>query len=155
MCNAAQGALICALLAFIAAVVIAAIVIGAIVIAVLVGMSCALTGIETWSVGCWVAVVVGIIAFGAVVAAATLAGATVGGLVAVALSQPSSPTDDSGTTITVGNLISVHGNMMVREEWREFGDNLKVNVFWWVRSSMLHGRGFRIQRPTTRLAIAR
>ena len=140
VCDAAKGALVGAVLAFIVIVVIAAIVVGGVALAVLAAAGCALTAIPTWGVGCWAVIVIAVIAFAALVGAVTLAGGIVGGLVVVATSQPSRASDDSGTAITVGDLITVHGKMLVREETVEFFDTLKVNIFWWVSSSLLQGK---------------
>ncbi|MCM5663646.1 hypothetical protein [Galbibacter mesophilus] len=67
-------------------------------------------------------------------AVAALIGAFVGGQIGKAASGETTPEDNSGNTISVGDLITVNGNM-VRREYDE-----GANVLWWVRSSSLSGR---------------
>lgn len=67
-----------------------------------------------------------------VAAVAALVGALAGGQIAKAASDDSSPSA-SGTEISVGDLITVNGNMLKREE------DEGANVLYWVTSSSLSG----------------
>jgi len=67
-----------------------------------------------------------------VAAVAALVGALIGGQIAKAISDDTSPTS-GGQEIAVGDLITIHGNMVKRE----FDEN--ANVMWWVSSSSLSG----------------
>lgn len=67
-----------------------------------------------------------------VAAIAALVGALIGGQIAKAISDETSPTS-GGVEIAVGDLITIHGNMVKRE----FDEN--ANVLWWASSSALSG----------------
>lgn len=69
-----------------------------------------------------------------VAAVAALVGALVGGQIGKAASDDDSPSAADGTQISVGDLITVTGNMLRREE------DEGANVFWWVSTSSLSGR---------------
>jgi hypothetical protein len=69
-----------------------------------------------------------------VAAVAALVGAFIGGQIAKAASDDTPPAADDGTTIAVGDLVTVNGNMEQRDE-----DN-KANVLWWTHSTSFHGR---------------
>jgi|GEM_PF-2498913 len=68
-----------------------------------------------------------------VAAIIVLVGAFAGGQIGKAVSDATSPSSSGGTTIAVGDLITVNGNM-VRREFDE-----AANVMWWVTSSSLSG----------------
>lgn len=116
VCQAATGAQVGAIPGAVAGVIAAAIVAAAI--------GCATVYL------CIIALIVAVI----VAAVATLVGALIGGQVAKESTPDSSPSDGSGTALTTGNLISVHGNKLRREH------DSGANVLWWVSSTTLHGQ---------------
>jgi hypothetical protein len=116
VCNAAKGAQIGAGVGAAAGVVAAA--------AVGAAIGCATV------ILCIVALIVAAL----VAAAAALVGALIGGQIAKAVSDGDSPTAADGTEISVGDLITVNGNMVRREE------DEGANVIWWVSTSSLSGR---------------
>jgi hypothetical protein len=63
-----------------------------------------------------------------------LIGAFAGGQIAKATSEDDSPTTETGKLITVGDYISVHGEMQRREQ-----DN-GANVLWWVSRTAFNGQ---------------
>ncbi|MDZ7968763.1 MAG: hypothetical protein RM368_28060 [Nostoc sp. DedSLP03] len=69
-----------------------------------------------------------------IAAGAALAGALAGGQIAKAVSDNNMPTTSSGSSIGIGDLVTVNGNM----EQRDYDD--KANVLWWAQSTSLHGR---------------
>ena len=116
VCNAARGATVGA-----AAALIPAIYAGA---AVAAAVGCATV------ILCLLAIVLAAL----IAAAAVLVGAIVGGQIGKAASDDTSPIDDSGTEISVGDLITVNGKLMTR------GFDEGANVMYWVESSSLSGR---------------
>lgn len=117
VCDVAKGALIGAVIAFVVILAIAALVISAVVLGVLAAAGC----FASWGTGCSAAIIVALLVFIAIVGAVTLAGATIGGLVVVGTSQPSSPTaqnvsGESETAISEGDLINLHGRMLIKED---------------------------------------
>lgn len=78
---------------------------------------------------CLLAIIVAAI----VAAVAALVGAFAAGQVAKAVGEDTHPAA-GGTAISVGDLVTVHGNMQRREE------DGGANVIWWQSSTDLHGR---------------
>jgi hypothetical protein len=115
VCDAARGA-------FIGGTIGA---IGGVVAGLLIGAALCATGFLC---------ILGIIIAALVAAAVVLGGALIGGQIAKARSENSTPADETGTVITTGDLITVCGNMLPREH-----DN-GANVIWWVENSMVSGR---------------
>ncbi len=116
VCNAAKGAQIGVAVGAVGGVIAAA------AVAAAIGCSTVIL--------CIVALLVAAI----VAAVAALVGALVGGQIAKAASDDTSPSASDGTQISVGDLITVNGNMLRREE------DEGANVMWWVNSSSLSGR---------------
>ena len=81
-----------------------------------------------------------------IVAAIVLAGAAIGGFIAQGISEATPATAEEGRRDTlaniqvqVGDLITVKGNMLIKEESDRMFHSLKVNVFWWIKSAHLQG----------------
>ncbi len=117
VCNVATGALIGAGVGGAIGVVV-----GAIIAVIVVGCSTVVL--------CLLAILVAAL----IAAAAALAGAIAGGYIAKAASDAQTPGDDSGTEISVGDLLTANGNLATRE----FDEG--ANVLWWVNASSLSGR---------------
>lgn len=68
------------------------------------------------------------------VAVAVFGGAALGGYIAGETSDPlQNPSDSNGTTLVTGALVSVTGNLCIRDE------DEHANVFWWVSMTNPHG----------------
>jgi len=115
VCGAAKGALIGGIAGAVAGVLIAAAVIAAI------GCATVILCLFALILAALIAVV------------AVLIGALAGGQIGKAASDDDTPTAGSGETISVGHLVTVHGNM----QKREFDDS--ANVMYWASSAQFHG----------------
>jgi hypothetical protein len=69
-----------------------------------------------------------------VAAIAVLVGALIGGQIAKANATDTSPSSTTGTVLTVGDLVTVNGNMKRRDE------DQKANIFWFAGQTNLLGR---------------
>lgn len=69
-----------------------------------------------------------------VAAVAALVGALIAGQIAKAAGEDEDPSADTGEAISIGDLVSVFGNMQRRE------NDQGANTMWWVSSTNLHGR---------------
>ena len=116
VCSIVSGALVGAVIGGIAGVAL-----GAAVAVLLIGCSTIVL--------CLIAILVALV----IAAAVALLGAAAGGLIVVASSDNADPSDDSGTTIGIGSLITVNGNILTREY------DEGANVIWWVTNSSLSG----------------
>lgn len=116
VCNAITGALYGAAVAGGAGLIVAAVAAAAI--------GCATV------ILCILALLVAVL----IAVAAALIGAFAGGQIAKAASDDSPPAANTGIAISVGDLVTVNGNM----QQREFDDN--ANVLWWENSTAAHGR---------------
>ncbi len=114
VCDAARGALIGASFGAVAGIAVGALAAAAI--------------------GCLTVIlcIIALIVAALITAAFVLGGAAAGGH--IAKGDDTTPSDNEGTAITVGDLITVNGNMLRRSH-----DN-GANVLWWVESSSLSGR---------------
>lgn len=115
VCNAAKGALLGA--------------IGGAVIGVIVGALAAAAITCLTVILCLFALLIAAL----IAAVAAIVGAFIGGQIAKAAKDETDPSDDSGSPLSQGSLVSVKGNMQRREE------DESANVFWWVSSTTLHG----------------
>lgn len=86
------------------------------------------------AIGCATVIlcILAIIVAAIVAAVAALVGAFVGGQIGKAVNEDTAPSAD-GTDLSIGDLITVFGNMKRRET-----DN-GANVFWWTSNTTLHG----------------
>ena len=116
VCNAITGAMYGAVAAGVGGLIVAAIAAAAI--------GCATVFL------CILALIVAVL----IAVAAALIGAFAGGQIAKAASDNSPPATDTGVALSIGDLVTVNGNM----QRREFDDN--ANVLWWERSTATHGR---------------
>ena len=115
VCNAAQAGIYGATIGGVAGIIAAAIATAAI--------GCATV------ILCILALIVAVL----IAAVAALVGALAAGQIARATTDESSPIADSGIAISVGDLVSVTGNMVRRE----YDD--KANVMWFEEQTNLHG----------------
>lgn len=116
VCDAATGALVGATVGAVAGIIIAAAVAAAI-------------GCATIILCIFALILAAILA-----AVAALVGAFAGGQIGKAVSEDTTPTASGGSTIAVGDLLTVHGNM----QRREYDEN--ANVMWWVNTAAQSGR---------------
>lgn len=105
--------------------------IGGAVVGVIIGalVAAAITCATIWL--CLLALLIALL----IAAVAALVGACAGGQVGKAVGEDESPSDSSsGAILTVGDLVTVEGNMLRRAE------DDGANVYWWSTSAALHGR---------------
>ncbi len=69
-----------------------------------------------------------------IVAVAALVGALIAGQIAKASTADANPSASSGAVLSVGDLVSINGNMKKRDE------DDKANIFWFARQTSLLGR---------------
>ncbi len=117
VCKAARGALAGAIL-------------GAFGGAVNSILAAAAIGCAAGPIFCLLAIIVAML----IAATATLVGAFVGGQIAKASSDDTTPTNDDKRVISVGDLISVTGNMLMLD------NDEGANVLWWVKSTSPCGK---------------
>jgi hypothetical protein len=115
VCNAAHGAQVGAAVGAVAAVIAAA--------AIAAAIGCATV------ILCIFALLLAII----VAAIAVLVGALIGGQIAKATTDDTAPTSGSGSVLTVGDLVTVKGNLERRDE------DQKANLFWFAHETDLLG----------------
>lgn len=131
VCKAANASLIGGFIGALIGIAAAAIVVGiGVAIFIAVG-GCTLLGFETVGIGCIIAIIVAAIIVAAVIVVACIlvCAAIAGIIVASRTSENTDPSDSTGHEIVVSDLITLHGNMLQREN-----DN-SANVFWWIISS--------------------
>jgi hypothetical protein len=115
VCNAARGAVLGAGIGGVVGIIAAA--------AVAAAIGCATI------ILCLFALLVAVL----IAAGLALAGALAGGQIGKAVSDNTTPETGTGSEIKVGDLITLHGNML-RRDYDE-----GANVFWWVKTSSLSG----------------
>lgn len=116
VCDAARGALVGGAVGAVGGIIAAAFIAAAIGCATIIL--------------CLIAILVAAL----VAAAAVLIGALIGGQVGKNISDDSTPSDNSGTEISIGDLITVNGSIVTKDY------DEGANVVWWVASSSLSGR---------------
>jgi hypothetical protein len=109
---------------------------GAVTGAVLGGMAGVLAGaLVAIAIGCATVIfcLLAIIVAALVAATVALIGAFAGGQIGKATSTDDSPTADTGETLAIGQLVSVHGSLKRRE------NDQGANVIYWASSAQFHG----------------
>jgi hypothetical protein len=144
VCQVNTAAIVGAIIGAIIGIIIMGLLVAA-VVAALVVLVAFVAGacVGSWGVLCPLAIIAAVVVGAVIGALAALIGAAVAGLIVMAVTNgdPAPTQDSAGTAIQVGDLITVHGNMLRRDgRLLSMDKDDGANVLWWVTSSSLSGK---------------